>query len=327
MMKWIGRSIYVLAIAFISVIVYRIAYTAKLQAYYEAEIKDHLNDDDILLKGLNTLLTIDYYRESPLLYQYISDEGNYQFKLSAYAIGISYSNESYDGLMFVINDINIVEDDGLVEDPIIKMTVNLSHQTLLVNESYQNFGSIYYDPVLQFSIYNVPALFLFDADNYLLIPNDDESAEKEYATIETITLEYSNGKTNDNGDYVFDDIPLFVGSKTEYRDAVHDNHKDSNFDIDPSLYRLKDIFGEDGLTDDDIFLYNLVTEQDDLTPYNGIVWRIMFIYILVVIMITYFLFFHKYVRQKMQYKQTQLAKDKEALEKKSLFKDIPEDEK
>jgi len=327
MMKWIGRSIYVLAIAFISVIVYRIAYTAKLQEYYEAEIKDNMDDDEILLKGLNTLLTIDYYREAPLLYQYISENGNYQFNLSAYAIGISYGDESYDGLMFVINDVQITEDDEIIDNPIIKMSVTLSHQTLLVNEAFTNYGSVYYDPVLPFSIYNVPALFLFDAENYLLIPNEDENAEKAYATIESITLEYSNGSTNDNGDYVFDEVPMFVGSKTEYRDAVHDDHKDSTFNIDTEAYQLKDDFGSDGLTADDIETLNLVTDQDDLTPYNGAVWKIMIIYVLVVLMITYFLFFHKYVRIRMQRNQTIIAKEKQAQENKALFKDIEEDEK
>ncbi|MFA5471495.1 MAG: hypothetical protein WC219_05565 [Acholeplasmataceae bacterium] len=327
MMKWIGRSIYVLAIAFISVIVYRIAYTAKLQEYYEAEIKDNMDDDEILLKGLNTLLTIDYYREAPLLYQYISENGNYQFNLSAYAIGISYGDESYDGLMFVINDVQITEDDEIIDNPIIKMSVTLSHQTLLVNEAFTNYGSVYYDPVLPFSIYNVPALFLFDAENYLLIPNEDENAEKAYATIESITLEYSNGSTNDNGDYVFDEVPMFVGSKTEYRDAVHDDHKDITFNIDTEAYQLKDDFGSDGLTADDIETLNLVTDQDDLTPYNGAVWKIMIIYVLVVLMITYFLFFHKYVRIRMQRNQTIIAKEKQAQENKALFKDIEEDEK
>lgn len=327
MMKWIGRSIYVLAIAFISVIVYRIAYTAKLQEYYEAEIKDNMDDDEILLKGLNTLLTIDYYREAPLLYQYISNEGNYQFNLSAYAIGISYGDQAYDGLMFVLNNVQITENDEIIDNPIIKMSVSLSHQTLLVNEAFTNYGSIYYDPVLPFSIYNVPALFLFDAENYLLVPNDDENAEKVYATIESITLEYSNGLTNDKNDYVFDEVPMFVGSKTEYRDAVHDDHKDSTFGIDPTLYQLKDNFGSDGLTSEDIETLNLVTDQDDLTPYNGAVWRIMIIYVLVVLMLTYFLFFHKYVRIRMQRNQTIIAKEKQALENKSLFKDVDEDEK
>ena len=127
--------------------------------------------------------------------------------------------------------------------------------------------------------------------------------------------------------YVFDEVPMFVGSKTEYRDAVHDDHKDSTFNIDNEVYQLKDDFGSDGLTADDIETLNLVTDQDDLTPYNGAVWKIMIIYVLVVLMITYFLFFHKYVRIRMQRNQTIIAKEKQAQENKALFKDIEEDEK
>lgn len=323
MMKWIGRSIYVLAIVFISVVVFRLAYTAKLQEYYDGEIRENRDDDETLLKGLMTSLTIDYYRETPKVYEYISDEGDYQFNLSAYAIGISYGEEKYDGLMFVINNIKITENDELIDNPIIRMSVTLSHQTLLVNEEYQNNGSIIYDPILKFSIYNVPALFLFDAVNYMLIQNDDENAEPEYATIETLTLEYSNGETNDNGSYVFDEVPFFVASTTEYRDAVHDDHKDSNFAIDPESYRLSDDFGDDGLTEDDIIKFNLVTEKDDLSGYNGVMWRIMFIYGLVVLMITYFLFFHKYVRQRMRMKQEKEVK----VSNQAIFKDDVEDEK
>ena len=323
MMKWIGRSIYVLAIVFISVVVFRLAYTAKLQEYYDTEVRENMDDDEKLLKGLITSLTIDYYQETPKLYEYISDEGDYQFNLSAYAIGISYGEEKYDGLMFVINDIMIREDDELIENPIIRMSVTLSHQTLLVNEEYQNNGSIIFDPVLQFSIYNVPALFLFDAPNYMLIPNEDENAEPAYASIETLTLEYSNGETNDNGSYVFDEIPFFVASTEEYRDAVHDDHKDSNFQIDPESYRLSDDFGTDGLTDDDIAAFNLITEKDDLSAYNGVMWRIMLVYVLVVVVITYFLFFHKYVRQRLQMKKQQDIK----VSKEAIFKDEVEGEK
>jgi hypothetical protein len=157
----------------------------------------------------------------------------------------------------------------------------------------------------------------------MLIPNEDENAEPAYASIETLTLEYSNGETNDNGSYVFDEIPFFVASTEEYRDAVHDDHKDSNFQIDPESYRLSDDFGTDGLTDDDIAAFNLVTEKDDLSAYNGVMWRIMLVYVLVVVVITYFLFFHKYVRQRLQMKKQQDIK----VSKEAIFKDEVEGEK
>ncbi|BCR36593.1 hypothetical protein [Mariniplasma anaerobium] len=325
MMKWIGRSIYVLAIVFISVIIYRYAYTAKLQEYYDAEIRDNINDDETLLIGLNTLLTIDYYRESPMLYQYVSDTGDYQFTLSSYAIGITYGDVSYDGLMFVINNLAIMEDGELIVDPVLKITVNLSHNTLLVEDEYSNMGSVYYDPLIPFSIYNVPALFLFDAENYLLIPNDDDNASPEYATIENITLEYSNGAANDDNEYLFNEIPLFVGSKVEYRDAAY--LKDSTFNIDPDLYQINDDFGSDGLSTDNIATFNLVTEQDDLTPYNGAIWRIMVIYILLIIVITYFLFFHKMLMGHLQYKKRLADKEITVKNPEVIFKDIDTDTK
>lgn len=325
MLKWIGRSIYVLAIVFISVIIYRYAYTAKLNEYYDAEIRDNINDDETLLRGLNTLLTIDYYRESPMLYQFVSDTGDYQFTLTSYAIGITYGEASYDGLMFLLNDVKIIEDGELLVDPVLKITVNLSHNSLLVEDEFSNIGSVFYDPILPFSIYNVPALFLFDAENYLLIPNEDEDATPEYATIENITVEYSNGEATDDNDYEFNEIPLFVGSKTEYRDAAY--LKDSTFNIDPEIYEINDDFGSDGLTSDDIDNFNLVTDQDDLTPYNGAIWRIMVIYVLLVIMITYFLFFHKTLMDHLRYKKRLADKEIAVKNPEVIFKDIDTDTK
>ncbi|MCD4827359.1 MAG: hypothetical protein K8Q99_06240 [Acholeplasmataceae bacterium] len=319
MMKWIGRSIYALAIVFISVIVYRYAYTAKLQEYYDAEIRDYIDDDETLLKGLNTLLTIDYYRESPILYQYTSESGDYQFNLTAYAIGITYGDVSYDGMMFVVNNIAIIEDGELLVDPVLKITVTLSDNTLLVEEEFSTIGSVYYDPLLPFSIYNVPALFLFDAENYLLIPNEDEDAPETYATVENITLEYSNGEANDDDQYIFNEVPLFVGSKVEYRDAAF--LKDSTFNIDQDLYQLQDDFGTDGLTEDDLSTYNLINEQDDLTPYNGAIWRIMVLYVLLIVVITYFLFFHKMVMGRIQYKKRLASKQADVKNPEVIFKD------
>lgn len=295
------------------------AYTAKLQVYYDLEIRDHINDDAVLLKGLSTLLTIDYYIESPL-YQYVSDSGDYQFTLSSYAIGISYGDAAYDGYMFVVNDIQIKEHGEVVLNPIMKLSVTLNDQTLLVDSVFSDTGSVYYDPVKPFSIYNVPALFLFDAENYLLVPSTDEGASPEFTTIEHVTLEYSNGKTNDKSEYVFNDIPLFVGSKVEYRDAAY--IKDPNFFIDASKYQIRDNFESISITQNDIDTFNLMTEKDDLSPYNGEVWKIMSIYVFSIAVITYFLFFHKLVRLRIAEKKHLANKEKKGNSTEVIFKDI-----
>jgi hypothetical protein len=52
-------------------------------------------------------------------------------------------------------------------------------------------------------------------------------------------------------------------------------------------------------------------------------WRIMLVYVLVVVVITYFLFFHKYVRQRLQMKKQQDIK----VSKEAIFKDEVEGEK
>ena len=60
------------------------------------------------------------------------------------------------------------------------------------------------------------------------------------------TLEYSDGKLNNDKELLFDEVMLFVGSKTEYQGAAH--FKDNSFAIDQSFYQINAQFGADGLT-------------------------------------------------------------------------------
>jgi uncharacterized ion transporter superfamily protein YfcC len=65
----------------------------------------------------------------------------------------------------------------------------------------------------------------------------------------------------------------------------------------------------------------LITAKDDLTPYNGAIWRIMVIYVALIIVITYFLFFHKMVMSRLQLKKALSDKENTVKNTEVIFKD------
>lgn len=311
-MKWIGRIIYILLVSFTTLFIFRYGENKKHQAYFDEHIAGHLDDDAVLLKGINTLLGVNYYREDPLLYQYVSDQGDYQFKLTAYAVGIAYE-EAHDGMMFILNNLKIYEDGELVIDPLIKIHITLSDETLLIDKEYKSEGNIGFDPHQPFSVYNVPALFLFETPNYLEKPTIDAKGKAtfpsqtggtpEYATITSITVKYSNRSKDEQGRFIFNDTPLFIGKDGPINEPVLDQHKDENFQITHEDFRLKAHFSNLEPNADELALYHLNASRDSLKPYNRIVWQTMIIYTLSIAVITYFIFFHKMVREKMQSKK------------------------
>ncbi len=290
MLKWVGRILYIIIISLLSLQIYSYAYYSKLQEYYTDNVEEHLNDNEVYLNGINTLMGIDYYRETPVLYSFSSTTGDFQFSVNVYAVGVNAEDAYYDGLMIFVNNVIITKDSAVIEEPIIKISVELDQATLLVGEELSNTGSIYFDPSQPFAYYNVPVLFLFDAEDYLKVPDVDA-----FANIERILIEYSNGEKNEDNALVYDESALFIASNEAISDAAY--HKDTTFSINVDDYRLRDDFADQVPTDAEIITFGLNADRGDLNAYNWTVWKTMLIYIALVIVITYLLFFHKMVRE------------------------------
>ena len=145
MLKWVGRILYVVVISLLSLQVYSFAYYSKLQEYYTDNVAENINDDAVLLNGVNTLMGIDYYRESPVLYEYINDTGDYQISVGVYAIGITSNEINYDGYVILVNNVCIVENDVVLQDPLLKISVELDTDTLMVDNTLSNRGSVFFD--------------------------------------------------------------------------------------------------------------------------------------------------------------------------------------
>ncbi|HBG32376.1 MAG TPA: hypothetical protein DEG42_06845 [Acholeplasmataceae bacterium] len=290
MLKWVGRILYIIVISLLSLQIYSYAYYSKLQEYYMDHVEENLNDNEVYLNGINTLMGIDYYRESPILYSFSSTAGDYQFSVNVYAVGVNAKDLYYDGLMIFVNNVSIMKDSAVIEDPILKISVELDQSTLLVGEELSDTGSIYFDPSQPFAYYNVPVLFLFDADDYLKVPDEDA-----FAVIDRILVEYSDGEKDEDNALIFDDSALFIASRELISDAAY--HKDTAFDINVEDYKLRDDFADQVPTDAEILTFGLNADHGDLDAYNWTVWKTMLIYVALVIVVTYLLFFHKMVRE------------------------------
>jgi hypothetical protein len=328
MLKWIGRILFIVIVAVLALQVYGISYYSMLDAYYVEYVAEHMDDDDTYLHGITTLMGLDYYRMSPLLYdssEHIVEDENYQLRLTIRAVGATENDVSIDGLMIFVNNVRIIEDGVEVENPIIRITVMLSDSTLRVGESKTDRGSVFYNPSQPFAYYNyynVPLVFLFDTENYLLNPDTDEIAQ-----IERIEVSYSNGELNETNEFSFNPQLLFVASRETYDEAVLGQNKHENFDFDASLYKLREQFSADKPSEDDIILFDLMTERGDLSEFNGIIFRNILIYVLVVSLLTYLIFFHRRVRESIQTKKyQQKAEESKKLGHLPIFRDPEEKE-
>lgn len=320
MLKWIGRILYVVVIFILTIQIYSFAYFSKLQNYHDDNIADRIDDDLAYMEGLNTLMGIDYFRESPTLYAYsgeaTDDDSSYRLDVSVYAVGASSEEASFDGYAILANNISIVENGEEVLDPILRITAELDQATLKVDDELSDRGSVFYNPSQPFAYYNIPVLFLFDTDNYLRNPETGD-----IASLERIEVNYSNGDKDDDGNFVFSDIPLFIASTSEISEAALGDLKDPNLTIDPEIYRIRAGFDDQFPSDTEIETLNLNTSRNDLSAYNGVVWRTMGIYTLIIALLTYLVFFHRRIREHIRSKN---EPERPLSSNKALFTDYVE---
>ncbi|MDI6452961.1 hypothetical protein [Peloplasma aerotolerans] len=324
MFKWVIRFLYIMIISIATIYVYGSANYSRLEAYYADHMADSIDDTTTYLEGINTIMGLDYFSSNPI-YQFKQDSGDYQFTLGIYAIGVTLENQLYDGLMVFVNNVRIVENNEVIEHPKLKIVVALDQSTYKSGDDRLNTATVLFDSEKVFPYSYVPAVFLLDADGYLQrqVENSEEIIQ---AHISQISIAYSNGTKNDTGALVYNDSLLFVSSMEPYGEAAF--VKTTDLAIDTNEYRLSTQFEGSQPTDAELATFNLNTNRGNLGDYNNLIWRTMAIYILITGVITYFLFFHKGVRERKQAKRY-LQKDGETrtVTAQPIFKDTEENEK
>ena len=334
-LKWVGRFVYIILVMFSALYIIQIGYISRNNAYYVNEVMDHWNERDTYLEGVSTLQYLDYYQKDPFYTYNTKDHGGVvgetNFELSIHAVGITYNDIFYDGFLVFINNVEIYENGSLVEDPILKLTANLSDATILIDDTYENQGSVVFDPQSESYYGNTPALMLFDITGNLINDNgtEDDTSDDILATLAKITIDYSNRSTNEEaGTYIFNsDVtggsPLFVGANGTVNDGAI--YTATDLVVEASDYQLSNQFVGEEFSDTDVQTLGLNDQHGDVSDYNGEIWRIMVFYILAVAVITYFLFFHKIVRAKYLDKKAASQTNSNVVEAEvePIFKDAP----
>lgn len=296
MLKWILRILYIMILSVATMYIFGSSNYSRLTLYYEKYMADSLNDPEVYLEGINTIMNLDYHKQIMEPKTYSSFDGKKELTLNIYAIGATLDKTFYDGVMIYVNNIKIEDDEGIIENPIIKIEVLLSEKSYNTPQGKSEIATIEYNPTKEFPYSYVPIVFLLQAENYLLIK--EENKDDVIAQIESILISYSDGSVDDSGKLIYESTHLFAGSNQILEDPAY--IKADDFVIDESLYTLSTQFSGDRPTQLEIQSLGLITARGDLKEFNGIVWRNMIIFTLVATALTYVLFFHKILWQKIR---------------------------
>jgi hypothetical protein len=306
-----------------TVMVYTSSYVDATVAFYNDHMSD-VNDTDDFMVGISTIMDLEYFQKDPV-YQFSVNTGDYQFTLGIYHFGYTYNKKLNDGIMIFINDIQINYDGLLLENPITKLELSLSDQTYKERGAKDKTDLVVreFNPSKSVTAAYLPVLFLlYDEDNL-------RKTDGTYSTIDSIKLGFSTGELDQNSQLIYNTL-FFTSIDLQLIDETVLNNEaefvDYTYQFNHTDFQLTNLFNlsndKQYPTEVEILTYQLIIEKGPLGDYNYIIWRSMSLYILIVILITYILFFHKIVKEKyFNKKYPTKTKDLKTIQERSIFKD------
>lgn len=311
MLKWVWRILYFVIIAILSLQVYGYAYFEQLGAYYEDHIESELNNPNAFMEGMNTILGLSYFQETPNLYEEEISDDDTQFTITIKAVGAVTDGDGVDGYAIIFSDLFFSKDNKPLDRTVIKITVELDNDTFIVDGERTNRKTLIYDSGNPFSFQNVPVFFVFDYDGYTL-----NTETNTYASLSRIEMTYGWVEADT---YVYDDTLTYLGTPESNNEAAM--YKSSDITFTQEDYTLIDSFSDFIPSETDIETYQLNINRGNLSAYDGVVYRIIALFLTVVFIVTYFLFFHKsvlaFIRKK---KARQIDSNTKS---QAIFKDPP----
>lgn len=306
MLKWIGRIVYFIIIAFLSLQVYGFAYFEQLNAYYKDNVEPNIDDPILILEGMNTLLGLSYFQETPF-YEVVYDGDTQQFTLGIYAVGAVTGDTHVNGYAIVVSDVAFTHNNEPLERTIFKLTVEMDQSTFLNGDVYEARKSVVFDSGAAFSFQNVPLFFIFDFDGYNLVKDSDV-----ISLVSRIELSYGYIEEDT---YQFSESLIFLATTSPTNQSAL--FKDDSFSMTLSDYQLPLTLENNMPNEAEMAEFGLNSTRGDIAPYQGIMTRYIVIFIVIVLIITYFLFFHKGFLRYLKNKK----KPKEVKTPNALFKD------
>lgn len=313
MLKWVGRFVFIMVVFVVTVPVLQYAQYARVEKYYVENLAGKEDDPSEYLVGISTMFGMDYFQDTPALTYTDNDHAEQDFVLDIYLFGVTEDKDVMNGFMLYLHDLSLVDDQGeVIINPIIKMTVQLNLETMKqADGTYTNRQEVVINPT---NAIVVPMVFLVDNEDNLKVQDEDI-----YAEIERIEIEYSTGEKNDDGEYIYNDSYLLLITQDPSDELAVVKYDGISFTADD--YQLRNDFADVVPTDAEITTFGLITDKDDISPYNWILWRTILVYTFIVFVLAYFLFFHKALKEKREMKRMQANSDPSKPKTEVIFKD------
>ena len=314
MLKWIGRIFYVIIIVFIAIIVYREADNERRLTYLEDNSIEYYKADDIenYINEYMIATSRDKYIKKAL-YQGVSTEPGKTFTLSAFH-NMSISNrDEIQVLTFVLHNLDldfkpINEENYLVNNNLLAVRLGLNFADSQILQEFNFDGEILAGGTNYALGLHLPLEVIIGVNDsgrpYYQVGNNIHY-ELEMITLEivdytenlndptvTYLASFSNNESLDNNFQVEDELVLGSGLFRDYtKDVITDFYTDSlvstKFITRAANYNLSEMYQSGSR----VTLVNI--DGDKLSEYNSIIFRWMVSYSLIVIVITYLLFFLK----------------------------------
>jgi len=298
-MKWIGRILYAIMVVIIGAFVLRFAQINALFEYYNENVVPHLieNDRESYMEGFMTANFVEDYLKEPI-YLASSNDETYNFEFAIYHLRLSNQEESYSYLAFYFNETTFNYEELLANYENYEANNNLAEISIEFkmaghDDEIKNYYPIDINlrmPVVIFQQVRVADNELF---KFQVTDEDNELVEETSTEIEKIiiTLEDST-TTSDEQPNAIETVIAEFNSDSNNDLSLTDNlvlNEDvltsNNFNGIALNYAFDDLYTNEALLGE--------THFDTLDDYQGGVARTLAIYIIIVLVITFLLFFLK----------------------------------
>lgn len=293
MSHWITKILFFLFVAFTTYFVANFAEASKVIDFLREEKEEYLLSDSHLVQstvisnyhdGTNAYVKIEpLYSEKFVSYQ--NNNITYSANIRIYSYVSFKNNTAFNSVAFIIDDI-IVSDVLAVLDeknrPIIDVKINFTEPIVFNDFEYE-----YSKETFAFVLDTNTAIFIINHD---VLKNGDS-----YSEIESMEFSYRILESNDN-------VSLVNISNEDYVNVSLDGKFDDSFNrnlnkvINSNIDLLSTVSLNDFINNDNIYFDDSLI--DSLNSFNKYYFRYILIEFLILIPLTYLLFFHKQVMVK-----------------------------
>lgn len=315
MLKWVLRIAYALLVILLAVFVYREADAKRRLDYLKNEAMDYYNEGDLdnYFKEFMVATSRDKYIEKPL-YQAISSEENLEFTLSIFHTRAVTNQGEVDVAAFVLSNLDIRvtplnEENYLNDTNLVRIRVNINLSEGHIYQDYNLEGkSLALTSTSSLGAAIPIELSIGEKDNISLFGLSSGTAIR----IESITIELIDHSKLENVGEVSHIAKLENDSSLEEqfevvdyltRDEasfpIYDGEEDEMVEVNALVstkfngeafrYNVGEQIYNGDSSDENVIYSNL----DNLRSYNGVIYRYFTIFAVIIVIVTYLLFFLK----------------------------------